>query len=537
MRPTSPASKPINSDKKIMKKQPENIMNKMSDILNASIEYILTHHRSIFACLVLLPMSVIYDVVYYMRSKIIFKLNSAPGHHSARVADVQRQMKEWSANGRTKRMCTSRPGWKTFSLRVGTYKNVLNNIHVELYDVIGVDQKAHTVKVEPLATMGQITSLLIPTGWTLAVTPELDDLTVGGLIAGFGVETSSHKFGLFQNIVKSVDVVTADSSIVHCSATENPELFYSIPWSYGTLGFIVSAELMIIPAKKYVHITYTPCYTQAEYTQNFEAAARDMSNDFVETLVYSQHEAVVMTGVMTDNIVRSKCNSIGHYYKPWFFKHVEEFLEKGKSDEYIPLRHYYHRHSRSIFWELRDIIPFGNNLIFRYLLGWAIPPKVSLLKLTQTEATRKMYELHHVLQDMLVPITKTAECVNVFHEEFNLYPLWLCPLKISGESHAKYGGFLKPAVENGVQEEMFVDIGAYGNPSNKGFNAAESIRRVEAHIRSVQGYQALYADCYMTEQEFEKMFDHTTYKKLRKQYGCDDAFPTVYGKINRSVRK
>ncbi len=71
---------------------------------------------------------------------------------------------------------------------------------VDMYDVLGVDTKRQIVRVEPLVTMGQITATLHPLGWTLAVVPELDDLTVGGLLMGFGVETSSHKHGLFQCI-------------------------------------------------------------------------------------------------------------------------------------------------------------------------------------------------------------------------------------------------------------------------------------------------------------------------------------------------
>ena len=35
------------------------------------------------------------------------------------------------------------------------------------------------MRVEPLATMGQITATLLPLGWTLPIVPELDDLTVG----------------------------------------------------------------------------------------------------------------------------------------------------------------------------------------------------------------------------------------------------------------------------------------------------------------------------------------------------------------------
>jgi delta24-sterol reductase len=71
---------------------------------------------------------------------------------------------------------------------------------------------------------------------------------------GFGVETSSHKYGLFQYICASFDLVTAEGKLLHCTASENADLFYSIPWSHGTLGFLVAAELRIIPAKRFCKI-------------------------------------------------------------------------------------------------------------------------------------------------------------------------------------------------------------------------------------------------------------------------------------------
>ena len=33
-------------------------------------------------------------------------------------------------------------------------------------------------------------------------------------------------------------MVLADGSVVECSATSDPDLFYSVPWSYGTIGFL-----------------------------------------------------------------------------------------------------------------------------------------------------------------------------------------------------------------------------------------------------------------------------------------------------------
>jgi delta24-sterol reductase len=35
------------------------------------------------------------------------------------------------------------------------------------------------------------------------VVPELDDLTIGGLVMGGGIESTSHKYGLFQVNLKA----------------------------------------------------------------------------------------------------------------------------------------------------------------------------------------------------------------------------------------------------------------------------------------------------------------------------------------------
>ena len=46
----------------------------------------------------------------------------------------------------------------------------------------------------------------------------------------------------------------------------------------------------------------------------------------------------------------------------------------------------------------------------------------------------------------------------------------------------------------------------------------------------------LYADTYLTNEEFRTMFDHSLYDRIRKELQCEAAFPEVYGKINRKVR-
>ena len=58
--------------------------------------------------------------------------------------------------------------------------------------------------------MGQLSRTLDRLGWTIPILPELDDLTVGGLVMGTGIETSSHIYGLFQ--VRKITVILVWSS-------------------------------------------------------------------------------------------------------------------------------------------------------------------------------------------------------------------------------------------------------------------------------------------------------------------------------------
>ena len=55
-------------------------------------EYVIKHYRWVFVCLFLLPISVVYDVVMYVRNWVVFKLNSAPSQHLKKVKNIQQQV-------------------------------------------------------------------------------------------------------------------------------------------------------------------------------------------------------------------------------------------------------------------------------------------------------------------------------------------------------------------------------------------------------------------------------------------------------------
>ena len=45
------------------------------------------------------------------------------------------------------------------------------------------------------------------------------------------------------------EIVVADGSVMECTKEKNSDLFYVIPWSYGTFGFLTAIDIDIIPFK------------------------------------------------------------------------------------------------------------------------------------------------------------------------------------------------------------------------------------------------------------------------------------------------
>ena len=82
---------------------------------------------------------------------------------------------------------------------------------------------------------------------------------------------------------------------------ENSDLFHAVPWSCGTLGFLVAAEIKIVPAKAWVKLCYEPVRGLENICKRFTEASENKQNTFVEGIQYTLDSAVIMTGTMTDH--------------------------------------------------------------------------------------------------------------------------------------------------------------------------------------------------------------------------------------------
>ncbi|XP_024941481.1 angiotensin-converting enzyme isoform X2 [Cephus cinctus] len=495
------------------------------DALKNSIIKWLEDNRSLVVLFFCLPASYIFDKVLGIYIWIYRELFYSSQKHDEKVKVIQRQVQKWAEQPQAQRklLCTARPNWLSLSTTFFR-KDLCERIPIPLYDILHLNEEKMTVKVEPMVTVGEITNYLIPRGYTLAVTLEIKDATLGGLAIGTGMTTHSHKAGLYQETIKSYEVILGDGSLVKATKTENKDLYATLPWSHGSLGFLVALELEIIKVKPYVKLTYAPVIGQKNYCH----AVRDASGangekqdipDFVELTIFSKTEAVLMCGDFSENDPNLPINNCARWYKPWFYEYTRQFLESGPYQELIPLRDYLLRHNRSIFWVVQDMLPAGNKWWFRYPLGWLLPPKPAFLKWTTTPGVREYTFTKQVFQDIVLPISELERQVDTAVDLFQTFPLLVYPCRVyaRGKGSGQVPSPDKKYLVSGTNYAMYNDLGIYGVPgqvkSKTPYDPVSAMRKMEKFTRDVGGFSFLYADIFMTKEEFEEMFDLSLYEK------------------------
>nr|BAE16980.1 sterol C-24 reductase [Zinnia elegans] len=518
--------------------------------------------RWIIVIFVVLPISfTLYFLTYLGDVRSDWKsYKQRQKEHEENVKKVVKRLQERNPS-KDGRVCTARKPWIAVGMRNVDYKRA-RHFEVDLSafrNILEINQETMIAKCEPLVNMGRITRATVPLNLALAAVAELDDLTVGGLINGYGIEGSSHLYGLFSDTVVAYEIVLAGGKVVRATKdNEYSDLFYAIPWSQGTLGLLVSAEIKLIPIKEYMKLTYTPVRGSVKelgkaYIDSFAPRFGEENSeevpDFVEGMIYNPHEGVCMTGKYASKEEAekkgNKINSVGWWFKPWFYQHAQTALTKGEFVEYIPTREYYHRHTRCLYWEGKLILPFGDQWWFRFLLGWMMPPKVSLLKATQGEAIRNYYHEMHVIQDMLVPLYKVPDALEWVDREMEVYPLWLCPHRLYKLPY-KTMVYPEPGFEEHCRQgdtpyaQMYTDVGVYYAPGpvlrGEVFDGVDAVRRMESWLIENHGFQPQYAVSELNEKNFWRMFDAGLYEQCRNKYGAVGTFMSVYYKCKKGKK-
>src|SRR5208283_926753 len=118
--------------------------------------------------------------------------------------------------------------------------------------ILAIDRDARTVTLEGQVTLGKLCKEAMAAGMMPKVVPEFETFTVAGLVNGLGIETSSHRHGVFPASVVGLEVVLGNGEVREVSATDGADLLGHLPGSYGTLGIVTRATLQLQAAKPFI---------------------------------------------------------------------------------------------------------------------------------------------------------------------------------------------------------------------------------------------------------------------------------------------
>lgn len=404
-----------------------------------------------------------------------------------------------------------------------------------LKNVLSVDPQARTCLVESNLPMDALVAATLPFRLIPPVVPEFPGITVGGAFAGTGGESSSFRYGFFDQCVNWVEVILANGEVVTASPIENPDLFYGSAATFGTIGVTTLFELQLIPARDFVELTYHPVDTFSGAQAKMKDLESSPAVDFVDGIMFSNDSGVIVSGSLKDLDLYEEGRvppiiSFSRRWDQWFYLHAQDMLVRHKNQE-MPYQElaltteYFFRYDRGAFWTGAFVfqwfgVPF--NRVTRFALDWLMSTRILYHGLHASKLGAG-----YMIQDLCLPQETAAEFVNWMHNEYAIYPLWLCPIKqnerISMNPHTP-----SPTEPGRTTGESLLNIGVWTRcPSD---DRVACNRRVEEKLWSLRGMKWLYADTFYTEKEFWAIYNREWYQKLRAKYGAE-GLPDVYQKV------
>ncbi|KAK0629094.1 hypothetical protein B0T17DRAFT_524628 [Bombardia bombarda] len=442
-----------------------------------------------------------------------------------------------------------------------------------LRHVLAVDPKRRIALVEPNVPMDRLVEATLPHGLVPPVVMEFPGITAGGGFAGTAGESSSFRYGFFDDTVERVEMVLADGAVVYASreANERPDLFRGAAGAVGTLGITTLLEVRLMDAKKYVRTRYRHTTSVAEAVAAVREEVARPENDYVDSILFSKDHGVVITGTLTDEKPEDvKPQTFSGAWDPWFYMHAKDRTTASSSTaassstvtttapasstvDYIPLAEYLFRYDRGGFWV--------GSAGFRYF--WMVPfTRFTRWFLDDFLHTRMMYRALHgsgesarlIVQDIAMPFETSEALVDHTAAELDIWPLWLCPLKRRGPptfhpftttppqasskeeaavAVAAKADDITPAANNQAQQnEMMLNIGVWGWGPVDPAAFVQKNRELEAKVRELGGMKWLYAHTYYKPDEFWSMYGgRAWYDALREKYQATK-LPSVWDKVH-----
>ncbi len=369
------------------------------------------------------------------------------------------------------------------------------------------------VEAEGMATYEDIVKESLKHGVMPAVVPELKTITAGGAVSGVGIESSSFRYGLVHETVQEMEVMLGDGSVVTCRGdNEHKDLFFGLPNSYGTLGYILKLKLSAVPVMDYVRLEHKKFGNFRDYFSSMDDICADGGEDFVDGTIFSREEMYLTKGKFVDD-----AHSASDY------RHMKIYYKSIKKNifDYLTIEDYIWRWDTDWFWCSSH---FGaQNPAVRAVLGKWLLKSESYWKLRDWNAKfnpfkRKGFE--SVVQDVEIPVENAAEFAEFFFDEVGIAPVWVCPVKPQGEKFDLYE--MDPG-------KLYINFGFWDVVKSSHPDGFLN-RKIEKKVRELGGKKSLYSTSFYPEKEFRELYNGKRYDELKEKYDPSGAFKNLYEK-------
>ncbi|MGI9823006.1 FAD-binding oxidoreductase [Agromyces sp. Marseille-Q5079] len=397
-----------------------------------------------------------------------------------------------------------------------------------LTHVIAVDAVARTADVAGMCTYEDLVAATLPFGLAPLVVPQLKTITLGGAVTGLGIESTSFRNGLPHESVLEMDILTGAGEVLTASPGEHADLFRAFPNSYGTLGYAVRLRIELEPVEPFVALTHVRFHDLDELVTAMDRIVATGEHDgervdYLDGVVFGPDEGYLCLGAKT-----AEDGPVGDYTRQQvYYRSIQH--AGGAEHDRLTAHDYLWRWDTDWFWCSEA---FGaQHPLVRRLWPRRLRRSSAYAKLMRLE---RRYDIgdrlerlkgrpprERVIQDIEVPIERTAEFLRWFLANVPIEPIWLCPLRLRGDDAWP----LYPLEPH----RAYVNVGFWSTVP-VGATEGETNRRIEREVSALDGHKSLYSDAFYSRAEFDELYGGDAYRAVKQAYDPDSRLLDLYAK-------
>ena len=392
-----------------------------------------------------------------------------------------------------------------------------------LRHVLEVDAQQGWVNAEAMTPYDVLAAATVQRGVMPCVVPQLKSITIGGAVAGVGIEASSFKYGLVHDTLLELEVLLADGSVVVATPdNEHRDLFFGFPNSYGTLGYALRVKAKVAPVKRFVALSHVRHANAAAYFQHLAELCLALDIDFIDGTVFAPDELYITLGRFVDE---------APYTSDYTFERIYYRSIREREADYLATEAYLWRWDTDWFWCSKNLA--AQNPVVRRLLGRS---RLNSRFYTRLMRLNSRWRITHgldrlrgqsresVIQDVDIPIEHAAEFLEFFHREIGILPIWICPIRRPDPARR---WTLYPMHGS----TPYVNFGFWDVVRTREAHAPGHFNRlIEREVRLLSGVKSLYSDSYYAPDEFWAIYGGPGYRALKQRYDPNGRFADLYAK-------